>query len=202
MDASASGATRLRCVGYCRCFAMANLTAQTTSALIYRPVRTRASGTTSSWWWFSWFSLWYFTWCDRRPCADETIWTRRCRRPTMAPTTDHPHRPSTDAFATKSSVVFVPLKIVINFFTKVILPWSITTRMLYVINVQCLFCNSHVWQQTEPSKNCRTLSQTRRTSESVFHSYCLLIKEMMCLNRKVTPNFAIDYIAICYSMVH
>lgn len=140
MDASASGAMKLRCVGYCRCFAMANPTAQTTSASICPLARTRASEITSSWWWFSWFSLWYFTWCDRRPCADETIWTRRCRHPTMAPTTDHLLRPSTDALTAKSSVVFVPRKIVIKLFHKSD-PSLAHYCECYVINVQCLFSN-------------------------------------------------------------
>lgn len=138
MDVSASGAMKLRCADYCRCSAMANPTAQTTSASICPLAQTRASEITSSWWWFSWFSLWYFTWCDRRPCADETIWIRRCRHPTMAPTTDHLHRPSTDAFTVKSSVVFVPLKIVIKLFHKSD-PSLAHHYECYCNNVQCLF---------------------------------------------------------------
>lgn len=114
MDVSASGAMRSRCVDCCRCFAMVNHTAQTMSASIYPTVQTRASGTISSWWWSSWFLLWYCTWCDRPRFADETIWTSRCRHPTMVPTTDHRHRPSTDASTAKCSVVFVPLKIIIK----------------------------------------------------------------------------------------
>lgn len=97
MDASASGATSWQCVGYSHCSEMANPTAQKTNALIYPTCPTRGLAITSSWWWFSWFLLWYCIWCDRLHCAGETIWVNHFRhRPTMVQITMVLHQLSTD----------------------------------------------------------------------------------------------------------
>lgn len=54
-----------------------------------------------------------------------------------------------------------------------ILPWPITTNA-NVINVQCLFSNSVFGSKISRAKTAEHL-RAQDTSDSVFHSYCLLI---------------------------
>lgn len=54
-----------------------------------------------------------------------------------------------------------------------ILPWSITTNA-NVINVQCLFSKSVFGSKISRAKTAEHL-RAQDTSDSVFHSYCLLI---------------------------
>lgn len=67
-----------------------------------------------------------------------------------------------------------------------ILPWPIAT-MLYVINVQCLFSNNEFGSKLRRAKTA-VLERDGRTDLSFIPTVFWLI----CLNGKVTPNFAIN----------